>query len=32
MRDTGAYLDDLGVPAEMTRASEQTLVRLANLS
>ncbi|SEH03286.1 3-hydroxyisobutyrate dehydrogenase [Nonomuraea solani] len=29
MRDTGAYLDDLGVPAEMTRAAEQTLLRLS---
>ncbi|MET7328920.1 DUF1932 domain-containing protein [Nonomuraea sp. NPDC005650] len=29
MRDTGAYLDVLGVPAEMTRAAEQTLRRLS---
>jgi hypothetical protein len=29
MRDTGAYLDVLGVPAEMTRAAEQTLLRLS---
>ncbi|MBN6052875.1 DUF1932 domain-containing protein [Nonomuraea sp. RK-328] len=29
MRDTGAYLDLLGVPTEMTRAAEQTLRRLA---
>ncbi|MEU6713991.1 DUF1932 domain-containing protein [Nonomuraea sp. NPDC046802] len=29
MRDTGAYLDVLGVPSEMTRAAEQTLRRLS---
>ncbi|MFF4624054.1 DUF1932 domain-containing protein [Nonomuraea jabiensis] len=29
MRDTGAYLNVLGVPAEMTRAAEQTLRRLS---
>lgn len=29
MHDTGAYLDDLDVPAEMTRATERSLRRLA---
>ncbi|MEU7853937.1 DUF1932 domain-containing protein [Nonomuraea sp. NPDC049141] len=29
MHDTGAYLADLGVPAEMTRATEQALRRFA---
>lgn len=29
MRDTAAYLDVLGVPAEMTRAAERTLHRLS---
>ncbi|MCG5217050.1 NAD(P)-dependent oxidoreductase [Streptosporangium sp. KLBMP 9127] len=32
MRDTGAYLSGLGVPAEMTRAAEQTLRRLATVT
>ena len=29
MLDTGAYLNDLGVPTEMTRAAEQSLRRIA---
>ncbi|MEV1245250.1 DUF1932 domain-containing protein [Nonomuraea sp. NPDC049750] len=29
MHDTGAYLDDLGVPTEMTRAAERGLRRIA---